>query len=64
MVEFRRMAAGIGCSTSELLRDLICMAVHSQTYGEISADLKKQRLMGSGPELGQLLDRLRSLIRP
>lgn len=62
--EFRQIAQALGCSTSELLRDLVCLAVHGQTFGELSAADKKQALMGSGPELGQLLGRLRALSRP
>lgn len=57
------MAQALGCSPSELLRDMVCLAVHGQTFGELSAAEKKQALMGSGPELGHLLDRLRALSR-
>ncbi len=62
--EFRRLAANLGCTPSELLRDLVCLAVHGQTFGEMSAAERKQTLMGAGPELGQLLVRLRALVSP
>lgn len=60
--EFRRLAASLGCSTSELLRDLVCLAVHGQTFGELSAAEKKRVLMG-GPESDHIMARLGALAK-
>ena len=55
--EFRRLAIQAGCSSSELLRDLVCLVVHGQTFGEIAAAQRKELLKVQGPEKG-LLSRL------
>ena len=33
--QWRQRARQAGCTPSELLRDLICMALHGETFGEL-----------------------------
>ncbi len=54
---FRALANKAGCTASELLRDLVCLVVHDQTFGEITADQRRKLLTVTGPEKG-LLQRL------
>jgi hypothetical protein len=52
--KFKTMAAEAGCTTAELLRDLICLRTHGETFGELSATLRRSVLDGQGRELGLL----------
>lgn len=50
---FKELAAAAGCSPSELLRDMVCMAVHQKTYAEMVYEQRRRiyAKMGlSGPE--------------
>lgn len=51
---FRALANKAGCTASELLRDLVCLVVHDQTFGEITADQRRKLLNVTGPEKGLL----------
>lgn len=51
---FRALAAQMGCSASELLRDLVCLAVHDRTFGELTAKQRRSALKMQGPEKGLL----------
>ncbi len=52
--KFKAMAADAGCTTAELLRDLICLRTHGETFGELSASLRRAVLQSEGRELAQL----------
>lgn len=47
---FKKLANQAGCTSSELLRDLVCLVVHNQTFGEITASQRRNLLNGPGPE--------------
>lgn len=49
--QFALLASEAGCSTAELLRDLVCLTVHRMTFGELSSELRRSVLAGvSSPE--------------
>lgn len=53
--EFRERAQQLGCSPSELLRDLVCIAMRGATFGELTAEERRRALSDSaGPEKGLL----------
>lgn len=53
--EFRMLAQEVGCTPSELLRDLVCLSLRKLTYGELTADERRRVLNDiSGPERGLL----------
>lgn len=52
--EFRQLAQKLGCSPSELLRDVVCLAVRGSTFGELTADERRKALDSKGPEKGLL----------
>lgn len=52
--EFRQKAQQLGCSPSELLRDLVCLAVRGSTFGELTAEERRKTLDSAGPEKGLL----------
>lgn len=47
---FSRQAHAAGCSMSELLRDLVCLSVHGEAFGEITATDRKILLGSALPE--------------
>jgi hypothetical protein len=52
--EFRQAAQMLGCSPSELLRDVVCLAVRGATFGELTAAERRKTLDKGGPEKGLL----------
>lgn len=56
----RRLASDAGCSTSELLRDLIALLTYGKTYGELEAAGRRHLLLGSGTELDLAMARIRA----
>lgn len=53
---FKELARRAGCTPSELLRDLICLVVHDQTFGEITAAQRRAAFSidSQGPQKGLL----------
>lgn len=48
---FARLAREADCNSAELLRDLVCLAVHGQAYGELTAKYRRMLLgRSSSPE--------------
>lgn len=52
--EFRQKAQQLDCSPAELLRDIVCLAVRGSTFGELTAEARRQAVNGGGPEKGLL----------
>lgn len=52
--EFRQMAQKLGCSPSELMRDLVCLALRDCTFGELTSAERRKALRCEGPEKGLL----------
>jgi hypothetical protein len=50
--EFLRKAAAAGCTPSELLRDLVCLVTHGDTFGELMAAQRRESLEAPGPQKG------------
>lgn len=55
-LRFQRRAARAGCSTSELLRDMVCVLEHGLTYGEHVAQSRRAALNREGSKQGQSQD--------
>ena len=51
--KFQRRATRAGCSTSELLRDMVCVLEHGLTWGEHVAQSRRAALNREGSSTGQ-----------
>ena len=58
--EFRAKAQQLGCTQSELLRDIVSLSLRGKTFGELTADERRNALDGQGTEKGLLSKLFRS----
>lgn len=55
--DFKQLAARAGCTSAELLRDLICLATHKTTFDELCAKDRRAVLPNQGREFAELIAR-------